>query len=143
MPPRPPKPSAPVAAPPNAPEPASAVAASSGQDSRNLVYQEIDFAKGSAEIPPRALAVLRHTATQLQQMIAQDKDQRVGIVSYTDVAREGKDAASISDRRAWRVNAALQADGLAAEKLQVVIPPLKDTTPALAGKVQIRQQPKN
>jgi outer membrane protein OmpA-like peptidoglycan-associated protein len=126
----------------NPPEPASTGASPSDAAGGNVVYQEISFAKGSAEIPPRTLELLRHTATQLEQMIAQDKDQRVGIVSYTDVAGEGKDASLIGDRRAWRVFAALQADGLPAEKLRVVIPPLKDTTPALAGKVLIRQQPK-
>lgn len=126
----------------NPPEPAATVVSPAGQADGNIVYLEISFAKGSAEIPPKTLELLRHTATQLQQMIAQDKNQRVGIVSYTDVAGEGQDAALIGDRRAWHVFAALQADGLPAEKLRVVIPPLNETTPTLAGKVLIRQQPK-
>ncbi|MGH8460701.1 MAG: OmpA family protein [Stenotrophobium sp.] len=106
------------------------------------VYQQIVFATGSAQIPQMSLDRMSMTVTQLQQVIGQDKHECVEIVSYTNLAGEGKNAAALSDQRAWAVHSALLAHGLSVELMRVVIPPLNKTTPALAGKVVIRLRPR-
>ena len=131
-----------AASPSAAASPQATTQVPSPQAADHAVFQQIAFAHGSAEIPQASLDSMTLTVTQLQQVIGQDKHMRVEIVSYTDVAGEGKDAAAIGDSRAWRVHSALLAHGLSIDVMRVVIPPLLQTPPALAGKVVIRLRPK-